>query len=145
MGLLFACLMGCSAPKPSPQYIIGVSQCSDDAWRVRMNEEMEQELIFHPELALHIRQAGDNSEIQCQQIDSFIAERVDLLIVSPNEAEEVKPAVSRAYDAGIPVIVADRQVSGEKWTAFIGGDNYAVGQLMAQWLLSIVPEGRPLR
>lgn len=110
-----------------------------------MNKEMEQELIFHPELALHIRQAGDNSVVQCQQIDSFIAERVDLLIVSPNEAEEVKPAVSRAYDAGIPVIVADRQVSGEKWTAFIGGDNYAVGQLMAQWLLSIVPEGRPLR
>lgn len=112
---------------------------------MRMNEEMAQELIFHPELALHIRQANDNSEIQCQQIDSFIAERVDLLIVSPNEAEEVKPAVSRAYDAGIPVIVADRQVSGEKWTAFIGGDNYAVGQLMAQWLLSIVPEERPLR
>ncbi|MGN0236072.1 MAG: substrate-binding domain-containing protein [Paludibacteraceae bacterium] len=129
----------------SPRYIIGVSQCSDDAWRARMNEEMERELIFHPELALHIRQASDNSEYQCQQIDSFIAERVDLLIVSPNEAEEVKPAVSRAYDAGIPVIVADRQVSGEKWTAFIGGDNYAVGELMAQWLLSIVPEGRPLR
>ena len=110
-----------------------------------MNKELNRELIFHPELALHIRQAGDNSVVQCQQIDSFIAERVDLLIVSPNEAEEVKPAVSRAYDAGIPVIVADRQVSGEKWTAFIGGDNYAVGQLMAQWLLSIVPEGRPLR
>ena len=110
-----------------------------------MNYELQRELIFHPELTLHTRHASDNSEIQCQQIDSFIAERVDLLIVSPNEAEEVKPAVSRAYDAGIPVIVADRQVSGEKWTAFIGGDNYAVGQLMAQWLLSIVPEGGTLR
>ena len=142
---LVGCLIGCSSHRPSPQYRIGVSQCSDDAWRQRMNYELQRELIFHPELSLHIRQASDNSEIQCQQIDSFIAERVDLLIVSPNEAEEVKPAVSRAYDAGIPVIVADRQVSGEKWTAFIGGDNYSVGQLMAQWLLSIVPEGRPLR
>lgn len=142
---LVGCLIGCSSNGPSPQYLIGVSQCSDDAWRQRMNYELQRELIFHPELTLHTRHASDNSEIQCQQIDSFIAERVDLLIVSPNEAEEVKPAVSRAYDAGIPVIVADRQVSGEKWTAFIGGDNYAVGQLMAQWLLSIVPEGRPLR
>ena len=142
---LVGCLIGCSSNGPSPQYLIGVSQCSDDAWRQRMNYELQRELIFHPELSLHIRQASDNSDTQCQQIDSFIAERVDLLIVSPNEAEEVKPAVSRAYDAGIPVIVADRQVSGEKWTAFIGGDNYAVGQLMAQWLLSIVPEGRPLR
>ena len=142
---LVGCLIGCSSHRPSPQSRIGVSQCSDDAWRQRMNYELQRELIFHPELSLHIRQASDNSDTQCQQIDSFIAERVDLLIVSPNEAEEVKPAVSRAYDAGIPVIVADRQVSGEKWTAFIGGDNYAVGQLMAQWLLSIVPEGRPLR
>ena len=142
---LVGCLIGCSSHRPSPQYRIGVSQCSDDAWRQRMNYELQRELIFHPELSLHIRQASDNSDTQCQQIDSFIAERVDLLIVSPNEAEEVKPAVSRAYDAGIPVIVADRQVSGEKWTAFIGGDNYSVGQLMAQWLLSIVPEGRPLR
>ena len=142
---LVGCLIGCSSHRPSPQYRIGVSQCSDDAWRQRMNYELQRELIFHPELSLHIRQASDNSDTQCQQIDSFIAERVDLLIVSPNEAEEVKPAVSRAYDAGIPVIVADRQVSGEKWTAFIGGDNYTVGQLMAQWLLSIVPEGRPLR
>ena len=142
---LVGCLIGCSSHRPSPQYRIGVSQCSDDAWRQRMNYELQRELIFHPELSLHIRQASDNSDTQCQQIDSVIAERVDLLIVSPNEAEEVKPAVSRAYDVGIPVIVADRQVSGEKWTAFIGGDNYAVGQLMAQWLLSIVPEGGTLR
>ena len=142
---LLAALSGCGARETSAEYVIGVSQCSDDAWRTRMNEEMARELIFHPEMRLHIRQANDNSEYQCLQIDSFIAERVDLLIVSPNEAEEVKPAVSRAYDAGIPVIVADRQVSGEKWTAFIGGDNYAVGQLMAHWLLSIAPANRPLR
>ncbi len=119
---------------PNAKYIIGVSQCSDDAWRTKMNEEMNRELIFHSDMTLRIRQAQDNSELQCAQIDSFIAEQVDLLIVSPNEAEEVKPAVSRAYDAGIPVIVADRQVTGEKYTAFIGGDNYAVGKLMAEYV-----------
>ena len=132
--LYFVQLVGCSQHKPNNVYRIGVSQCSDDAWRTKMNEEMENELIFHPELQLFIRQANDNSQLQCMQIDSFIAEGVDLLIVSPNEAEEVKPAVSRAYDAGIPVIVADRQVTGEKYTAFIGGDNYAVGLYMADWL-----------
>lgn len=121
---------------PRTAYRVGVSQCSNDAWRTKMNEEMQRELIFHPEMSLSIRQARDNSHLQCLQIDSFIAEGVDLLIVCPNEAEEVKPAVSRAYDAGIPVIVADRQVSGEKYTAFIGGDNYAVGLYMASWLQS---------
>ena len=118
------------------RYLIGVSQCSNDAWRTKMNEEMQRELIFHPEISLDIRHADDNSPLQCLQIDSFIAEDVDLLIVCPNEAEEVKPAVSRAYDAGIPVIIAERQVTGEKYTAFIGGDNYAVGRHMASWLQS---------
>lgn len=128
-------MVGCDKYSPvEKEYLIGVSQCSDDAWRRKMNQELQCELIFHPELSLSIRHASDNSQLQSLQIDSFISEEVDLLIVCPNEAEEVKPAVSRAFDAGIPVIVADRQVKGEKYTAFIGGDNYAVGQYMANWL-----------
>lgn len=135
IALLSILLASCNQSyPPQKKYRIGVSQCSNDAWRTKMNEEMLQELIFHPEITLNIRHADDNSQQQCMQIDSFISEEVDLLIVCPNEAEDVKPAVSRAYDAGIPVIVADRQVTGEKYTAFIGGDNYAVGKYMASWL-----------
>ena len=130
--ILLVVLTGCSTRQE--QYRIGVSQCLDDAWREKMNYEMERELLLHPEMTLMRRIAYGSNELQCAQIDSFIAERVNLLIVSPNEAEDVKPAVTRAYRAGIPVIVADRRVSGNEWTAFIGGDNYRVGQLMAQWL-----------
>ena len=126
-------LVGCTARQP--QYRIGVSQCLDDAWRQKMNYEMERELLLHPDMHLTHRIAYGSNELQCAQIDSFIRERVDLLIVSPNEAEQVKPAVTRAYRAGIPVIVADRRVTGDEWTAFIGGDNYKVGQLMAQWVI----------
>ena len=126
-------LSGCS-PRQE-HYRIGVSQCLDDAWRQKMNYEMERELLLHPEMTLSRRIAYGSNELQCAQIDSFIRERVDLLIVSPNEAEQVKPAVTRAYRAGIPVIVADRRVTGDEWTAFIGGDNYKVGLLMAQWVL----------
>ena len=128
-------LLAACAPKP-PQYNIGVSQCLDDAWRQKMNYEMERELLLHPNMKLTTRIAHGSNELQCAQIDSFISEHVDLLIVSPNEAAEVKPAVTRAYRAGIPVIVADRRVTGNDWTAFIGGDNYRVGQLMADWIIS---------
>ena len=128
--LLF--LTGCSTRQP--QYRIGVSQCLDDAWRQKMNYEMERELLLHPDMSLSRRIAYGSNELQCAQIDSFIKERVDLLIVSPNEAKQVQPAVTRAYRAGIPVIVADRRVPGDEWTAFIGGDNYKVGRLMAQWV-----------
>lgn len=126
-------ITGCNSR--TPQYRIGVSQCLDDAWRQKMNYEMERELLLHPDMSLSRRIAYGSNELQCAQIDSFIKERVDLLIVSPNEAKQVQPAVTRAYRAGIPVIVADRRVPGDEWTAFIGGDNYKVGQLMAQWVI----------
>lgn len=96
-----------------------------------MNREMERERLLYPEMTLSTRIAHGSNELQCAQIDSFIRERVDLLIVSPNEAAQVRPAVTRAFRAGIPVIVADRRVEGDEWTAFIGGDNYCVGLLMA--------------
>lgn len=129
------CLLMTGCNSRTPQYRIGVSQCLDDAWRQKMNYEMERELLLHPDMSLSRRIAYGSNELQCAQIDSFIKERVDLLIVSPNEAKQVQPAVTRAYRAGIPVIVADRRVPGDEWTAFIGGDNYKVGRLMAQWVM----------
>lgn len=143
--VLLACLLaGCAGPQK--QYRIGVSQCLDDAWRQKMNNEMQCELLLHPEMEIYTRFAGGNNELQCAQIDSFIRERVDLLIVSPNEAEEVKPAVTRAFRAGIPVIVADRRVTGDEWTAFIGGDNYRVGLFMADWIRHVQSKFfRPMR
>ena len=135
VSIVMLCLLMTGCNSRTPQYRIGVSQCLDDAWRQKMNYEMERELLLHPDMTLSRRIAYGSNELQCAQIDSFIKERVDLLIVSPNEAKQVQPAVTRAYRAGIPVIVADRRVPGDEWTAFIGGDNYKVGQLMAQWVL----------
>lgn len=136
--LLLLCLLMLVSCTPEVKiYRIGVSQCLDDAWRQKMNEEMSRELLLNPQITLETRIANGNSELQCVQIDSFIAEKVDLLIVSPNEAAEVKPAVTRAYRSGIPVIVADRRVTGDEWTAFIGGDNRRVGELMGEWLIGV--------
>ncbi len=135
VSILALCLLMTGCNSRTPQYRIGVSQCLDDAWRQKMNYEMERELLLHPDMSLSRRIAYGSNELQCAQIDSFIKERVDLLIVSPNEAKQVQPAVTRAYRAGIPVIVADRRVPGDEWTAFIGGDNYKVGRLMAHWVM----------
>lgn len=136
-------LVSCGDAK-KPQYRIGVSQCSSDAWRTKLNEEMRRELLFHPEIELEVRSADDDNTRQAADIDYFIAKGVDLLIVSPNEAAKLTPAVSKAYDAGIPVIVADRNVTGEKYTAFIGGDNVAVGHLMGRYVHMALPKGGKL-
>lgn len=145
--LLLLCLATCLPFLAScggddvPAYRIGVSQCSDDAWRNKLNEEMQRELLFYPDVALEVRSANDDNDRQARDIDYFISQRVDLLVVSPNRADSLTPAVSKAFDAGIPVIVADRKVTGDKYTAFVGGDNLEVGKLQGQYLRHTLPEG----
>lgn len=135
--LFLIALCAISCVRPVHQFQIGFSQCMDDAWRQTMNEEMRREMLIHPEFNFSTRTAYGSNELQCAQIDSFIAEKVNLLIVSPNEADAIQPAVSRAFRAGIPVIVADRRVQGNEYTAFIGGDNHRIGQLMGEWLCQL--------
>lgn len=139
---LIICLMFVACGRSDgPRHHIGVSQCSDDAWRRKFNEELNRELLFHPDYTIEIRSADDDNDRQAADIDYFIQQKVDLIIVAPNEAAELTPAVSRAFDAGIPVVVADRKVTGEKYTAFVGGDNLAVGHLMGHYLRTKLPEG----
>lgn len=109
-----------------PRYRIGVSQCSDDEWRHKMNAEMRQEAAFAGNIDLEFRTARDHSGQQVKDIRHFIEEGVDLLIVSPNE-EGVTPVVEEAYDRGIPVILVDRKTRSDKYTAFVGADNYRIG------------------
>ena len=134
------CFVSCGEAT-TVDYHIGVSQCSDDAWRTKLNEEMRRELLFYPGVTLEVRSADDDNERQARDIDYFIGQGVDLLVVSPNRADSLTPAVSKAFDAGIPVIVADRKVTGDKYTAFVGGDNFEVGKLQGEYLQRVLPRG----
>ena len=96
-----------------PKYHIGISQCSDDAWRRQMNDEMKREASFDQDMALDFRCAHDDSELQAHQIDSLVQSGIDLLIVSPSEEEALTSAVEKAYRKGIPVIVVDRRTKSD--------------------------------
>lgn len=99
-----------------------------------MNAEMLREAMLSHEISLEIRSANDDSRKQKEDIAYFIDKKVDLLIVSPNEAGEVTPAVDEAFDAGIPVVVVDRNVTGDKYTAFISADNVQIGYMQGQYV-----------
>lgn len=99
-----------------------------------MNEEIMREALFYPDLKVEIKTVKDNSREQTEDIERFISQGVDLLIVSPNEAEYVTPAVERAYDKGIPVVLVDRKTASDKYTAFVGGDNYMLGRLAGEYI-----------
>ncbi len=132
--LLSALLAGCS---PAPRkYQIGVSQCSADIWRDKQNQELRMGAYFHDNVNLRFAAAYDSDERQVQQIDSLVGEGIDLLIVAPNQIATISPAIDRAYDKGIPVIVFERKTNSEKFTAFMGADNYEMGRLMGEYIVS---------
>ena len=125
-------LVSCTENKV--KYRIGVSQCSADIWRDKQNAELRMGAYFHDNVELKFASAYDSDERQIQQIDSLVREGIDLLIVAPNQVQTISPAIDRAYDKGIPVIVFERKTSSQKYTAFIGADNYEMGRTMGEYI-----------
>lgn len=101
-----------------------------------MNMEILREALFYPETEVRIRTAKDNSGHQVKDIETFIKEKVDALVVSPNEAETVTPVIEKAFDAGIPVILVDRKIHSDKYTAYVGADNYDIGRRAGYYVVN---------
>ena len=115
---------------------IGFSQCCNDPWRDMMEQEMRMELSFHPDVAFEMAVAGNSSDTQINQIRALVAKGIDLLIVAPNETEPLTAIVEEVYNSGIPVILIDRKVNSENYTAFIGADNYQIGRTAGDYIIS---------
>ena len=123
---------GCS--RQTPLYVIGVSQCSEDIWREKQNAELRLGAYFQDGVELRFAAAYDSDECQVQQIDSLVKTGIDLLIVAPNQVQTISPAIDRAFDSGIPVIVFERKTNSRKYTALISADNYEMGRQMGEFV-----------
>lgn len=127
--------ISCQQHQPQEKYTIAFSQCiGTDAWRQTMLQEMKRELSFHPEIAFLYADAKGNSKQQIQQIETFLKQDIDLLIVSPNEADPLTPIVNSIYQQNIPVIVTDRKTSSNLYNAYVGADNVAIGNLAGKYI-----------
>ena len=131
--ILLLAVAGLSCSDRRPEFVIGVSQCSDDEWREKMNLEMVRESRFYPGTEVVILSAHDDNVQQIQDIESLAAKGVDLLVVAPNEARAIAPAVEKVFDEGIPVVLVDRKTDSDKYTAYIGADNYEIGQAIGKY------------
>ena len=135
---IFLALSGC---REKHIYKIGVSQCSSDDWRNKCNEEIYREIMFHPEAQVEIRSADDNNEKQIADIRYFVENGFDIIIAAPNEADAITPIIKDVYDSGIPVVVFDRNIHGESFTAYQGVDNIGIGESAAHYARNLVGEG----
>lgn len=114
--------------------VIGVSQCSDDLWRQKVNREIKIGQYQYKNVDVVFASADNNGQRQARQIDSLVKAKVDLLVVAPSDVKTVAPAIERAYRAGIPVILYDRMIESTHYTAYIGTDNVAIGKEVADYL-----------
>ena len=131
LALLALLLSACSTKK---SYFIGVSQCSEDSWRTKMNSEIRRESYLYDNVHVEFVSAKDDNRVQIAQIERFIEQGADLIIVSPNEAKALTPVINKAFDRGVRVVLVDRKSASDKYTAFIGADNVAIGRAVGRFV-----------
>jgi len=128
-------LTGASIANAKDIYTIGMSQANlGEPWRVQMNADIKAEADKHPNIKMIFKDAQNDSLKQRSHVEEFVSQGVDLLIISPKEAQPLTEPVARAMEAGIPVIVLDRRVLGDKYTCFIGADNKKIGHAAGEWI-----------
>jgi galactofuranose transport system substrate-binding protein len=138
-------LNGCQENLPAAhldevKYVIGISQANlIEPWRVRMNEELGEEVVKHPEMRAVFTDAAQSSQKQIYDVEELLKSGVDLLIISPNDATDLTPIVTQVYKQ-IPVIVLDRGVEGYEYTLYIGPDNKAIGHEAGKYIAELLGE-----
>lgn len=129
---------GCTESKV---YKIGVSQCSQDDWRMKMNDEINREIMFHEDAVVEIRSADDNNAKQIEDIKYFVENGFDIIIVSPNEAAALTPIIKEVYESGMPVVIFDRNINGDTYTARIGVNDEGLGKSAAHYARHLTGPG----
>ncbi|PZM16919.1 substrate-binding domain-containing protein [Rhizobium tubonense] len=118
-----------SLAEAKDKYVIGFSQVTTaEPWRVQFNKDIEAEAKKHPNVELLVADGQDRTEKQVADVENFIRQEVDAILVSPKESAGLTGVVEKATAAGIPVILLDRNVDTQKYIQWIGGDNVVIGE-----------------
>jgi ribose transport system substrate-binding protein len=127
---------GATEKKAKSSYTIGMSQCNlGEPWRVEMNAQLKAAVDKHPNVQMIFKDAQNDTLKQRSHVEELVSAGVDLIIISPKEAQPLTEPVAKAMEAGIPVIVLDRSVLGDNYTCFIGADNKKIGHAAGEWIV----------
>jgi ribose transport system substrate-binding protein len=133
LGIALLLSLGCGRQQAG-KYLVGFSQANlGEPWRVTMNAEIAARAADFPDLEIVYADAQQDNAKQVADVENFLRQRMDLLIISPNEAKPLTPIVKRVFEAGIPVIVLDREIEGDSYTTFIGADNREIGRRAGEY------------
>ena len=127
--------------KKKETYKVGFAQTeSNNPWRLAQTASMQEEAKKRG-WQLVYTDAASSAAKQVADVNSMIAQGVDLIFLAPREEKPLIPAIKAAKNAGIPVILLDRNVDaslakpGEDYVTFIGSNFIEEGQRVADWLV----------
>ncbi|HUX13162.1 MAG TPA: substrate-binding domain-containing protein [Spirochaetia bacterium] len=139
--LMAASIISCGPPAQDTtgtEYLIGMSQANlTEPWRIVMNAEIHDEAVLHKNIRVIFTDADDSTQKQISDVQKLVDYGIDLLIISPTDAEALTPVVTRVYQK-IPVIVLDRAVEGYDYTLFIGPDNWGIGNQAGKYVRDLL-------
>src|SRR6478752_6761295 len=141
-------LAACGGPKQTggKKYLVAFSQCNNaEPYRAAQNAMMTKLFGAHPDVRLVIADAQQDNSKQIAQVETFIRQKPDLLIVAPNERAALTAIMGQAMDAGIPTICLERDILQPNYTSYVHSDNMEIGRLAGQFIVDQLKKknGRP--
>jgi len=143
MALLLCSVILSSCKKAEQEkFLIGFSQSTMiDPWRINMLEQMKDAVQKHKDSIDFVFTDGQNDNMkQISDVEDLFSKGIDLLIISPREADPLTPVVERVYNAGVPVITLDRNITSDAYTCFIGASNFKIGEAAGKLMASLFEE-----
>ena len=130
-------LIGCGgAPRAKKQFIVAFSQANNaEPYRAAQNALLTKLMTEQPDIKLVISDAQQDNSKQVAQVETFIRQKPDLLIVAPNERAALTAVMGQAVEAKIPVICLERDILQPNYTSYVHSDNVAIGRLAGQFIV----------
>ena len=139
LALSFA-LAACGKKEPDDPgkktYVIGMCNANRaEPWNVQMDADVAAAAAKYDNVEVIYKDCGGDASLQRSQIEEFINQGVDGLLISPVEADPLTPVVEEAHKAGIPVVLISRNINSDAYDQYVCTDNFALGYAAGQWVL----------
>jgi len=129
-------LAGCGGDGAKRQMLVAFSQVNNaEPYRAAQNALMTKLFAEMPDVKLVISDAQQDNSRQVAQVETFIRQKPDLLIVAPNERAALTAVMGQAMEAKIPVICLERDILQPNYTSYVHSDNVAIGRLAGQFIV----------
>ena len=129
-------LAGCGGEASKKQFVVAFSQANNaEPYRAAQNALMSKLFAQRADVKLVISDAQQDNSKQVPQVETFIRQKPDLLIVAPNERAALTAVMGQAVEAKIPVICLERDILQPNYTSYVHSDNVAIGRLAGQFIV----------